>query len=170
MGKLQSLYIDPFVRVPLHIPAGNVAEMGKQGANARLIFGLGKIVLGSAILFVNRIVGLDGHGRKGIAVIRNFVAEREIISHIHQRYQENQYTNNSEDRSFQLFPSFRIPFLTLLHFNRNYIPVSLPGGAVVHSDRLIVPGARKIVRSNHHHMLPVLHLQFPGLRFRDQSE
>ena len=81
----KSLYIDAFVGVAFQVPAGSVAEMGKEGAHAALAFGLGKIEFGSAIFFMNRVVGLDGYGGKGIAAFGNFVADREIVSGINDQ-------------------------------------------------------------------------------------
>ena len=83
----ESLYIDAFVGVAFQVPAWSVAEVGKQGANAALAFGLGKVKFGSAIFFMNRVVGLDGHGGKGVAALRNFVADGEIVSCIRDQRQ-----------------------------------------------------------------------------------
>ena len=73
--------------MPFHIPAWKVAIVGKKGANANLIFRLGEIVLGFSILFVDGIVGLDSHGRKRVAAMRNLIADREIVSDIRDQSQ-----------------------------------------------------------------------------------
>jgi hypothetical protein len=90
------LYVDPLIRMTLHVPAGTVAEVGKQGAHAHLALLLREVVFGSAVLFVNRVVGLDDHGRKRIAAFRNLVPDREIIPDIRHQRQQNYSTNNAE--------------------------------------------------------------------------
>jgi hypothetical protein len=101
-GNLQSLYVDPLLSMPLHIPAWTVAGVRKQGANTHLSLWLGKIVLGPAVLLVNRVVGLDGHGRKRIAAFPNLVPYRKIIPHIHNAHQQNRGPNNTEEYTFQI--------------------------------------------------------------------
>ena len=76
------LYIDALVRMPLHVPAWTVAEVRKQGAHANLRFRRSKIVFGPAILFVNRVIRLDGHAGKRVAALRNLVANRKVVSQI----------------------------------------------------------------------------------------
>jgi hypothetical protein len=66
--------------VAIYIPARRVAEVRKQGMNAYLGLRLGKIVFGPAVLFVDRVVGLNGHVRKLITAMGNFVADGEIVS------------------------------------------------------------------------------------------
>jgi len=48
--------------------------------NAYLGLRLGKIVFGPAVLFVDRVVGLNGHVRKLITAMGNFVTDGEIVS------------------------------------------------------------------------------------------
>jgi len=93
--------------VTLDIPARIVAEVGKQGANAHLALRLGKVVFRSAIFFVDRVVGLDGHGRKGFAAFRKFVTDGKIVSGVGDQQQENGGGNNPEKYVFQ-------PFLPLI--------------------------------------------------------
>jgi hypothetical protein len=102
-----SLYVDPLIGVTFYIPAGTVAEVGKQGAHAHLALRLREIVFGSAILFVNRVVGLDGHGRKRIAAFRNLVPDREIVSQVGDQRQQNRSPSCAEEYGFQSFPSDR---------------------------------------------------------------
>jgi len=73
-----------------------------------LSLGLGEVVFGSAILFVNRIVGLDGHARKRIAAFRNLVADRKIIPDVHGARQQSCDANNAEECVFQPFPSLNL--------------------------------------------------------------
>jgi hypothetical protein len=78
--KSKGLYVDPLVRVPLHIPARRVAEVRKQRTNTYLVLGRGIIVFCPAIFLLNRIIGLDGHGRKRIAASGNLKADRKIVA------------------------------------------------------------------------------------------
>ena len=55
--------------------------------NAYLRLRLGKIVFGPAVLFVDRVVRLDGHVRKLIAAFGNFVPDREIVPGIRKQRQ-----------------------------------------------------------------------------------
>jgi hypothetical protein len=76
----KGLYVDPLVRVSLHIPAWRVAEVRKQRTNTYLVFWRGIVVFCPAILLLNRIIGLDGHGRKRIAALRNLEADYKIVA------------------------------------------------------------------------------------------
>jgi hypothetical protein len=75
--------------------------MRKQGANTHLGFWLSEIVLGLAIFFMDRVVRLDGHGRKRIAALRNLVPDRKVISRIREQRQYHAGANNAEEYAFQ---------------------------------------------------------------------
>ena len=75
VGIRKGLNVDPLVSVPFQVPAGTVAEVGKERAHAHLALRLRKVEFGSAILLVNRVVGLNGDGRKLFAALRNLVPD-----------------------------------------------------------------------------------------------
>jgi hypothetical protein len=87
--------------MPIHKPAWTVAKVRKQGANAQLSFWLGEIVLGPAILFMNRIVRMDADRRKRTAAVRNPVAEREVVPRIREQCQQDHSGDNAEEYAFQ---------------------------------------------------------------------
>jgi hypothetical protein len=62
---------------------------------------LGKVVFGSAILFVNRVVGLDGHVRKWIAAFRDLVADGKIVSCVGRQRQYNYGGDDAEEYVLQ---------------------------------------------------------------------
>jgi len=86
-GNREALYVDPLVGMPLHVPARAVAEVGKQRTNAHLVLRRGIIVLRPAIFFLNRVVRLNGDGRKRIAVIGNLETDHKIVASVSQRRQ-----------------------------------------------------------------------------------
>jgi|SRR5580692_269820 hypothetical protein len=102
-GAYPNLYINPLVRVPVHIPARSVAEVRKYGANADLGLRLGVIVFGSPILLVDRVIGLDGYSGKWIASVWNLVADQKIVPRIRE---ERQYHNEGSDTEEYAFQSF----------------------------------------------------------------
>jgi hypothetical protein len=104
-GAYQNLYVNPLVRVPVHIPARTVAEVRKYGANANLGLRLGEIVLSSPILLVDRVIGLDGHSGKWIASVGNLEPDYKIVDCIRERRQQRRSANNAEEYAFQPFPS-----------------------------------------------------------------
>jgi hypothetical protein len=104
-GAYRNLYVNPLVRVPVHIPARTVAEVRKYGANANLGLRLSVIVFGSPILLVDRVIGLDGHGGKWIASIGNLEPDHKIVDCIGERRQQGRSANNAEEYAFQPFPS-----------------------------------------------------------------
>jgi hypothetical protein len=104
-GACKNLDVNPLVRVPVHIPARTVAEVGKYGANANLGLRLGKIVLGSPILLVDRVIGLDGHSGKWVAAVGNLEPDHKIVGCIRERRQQSRSANSAEEYAFQPFPS-----------------------------------------------------------------
>jgi hypothetical protein len=104
-GAYQNLYVNPLVRVPVHIPARTVAEVRKYGTNANLGLRLGVIVLGSPILLVDRVIGLDGHGGKWIAAVGNLEADHKIITHVGDQRQYHDGGSDTEEYAFQSFLS-----------------------------------------------------------------
>jgi hypothetical protein len=104
-GACRNLYVNALVRVPVHIPAWTVAEVRKYGANADLGLRLGVIVLGSPILLMDRVIGLDGHGGKWIASVGNLEPDHKIVDCIRERRQQGRSANNAEEYAFQPFPS-----------------------------------------------------------------
>jgi hypothetical protein len=54
---------------------------------------------------VNRIVRLDGHGRKRIAAFRKLVSDGKIIPGVYSTDQQNRDANNAEEYVFQPLPS-----------------------------------------------------------------
>jgi len=105
LGAYQNLYVNPLVRVPVHVPARTVAEVRKYGANANLGLRLCEIVLGSPILLVDRVIGLDGHGGKWIASGGNLVANRKVVTRIREQHQYHDGGNDAEENAFQSFLS-----------------------------------------------------------------
>jgi hypothetical protein len=104
-GACQNLDVNPLVRVPVHVPARTVAEVRKYGANADLGLRLGVIVLGSPILLMNRVIGLDGHGGKWIASVGNLVTNRKIVTHVREQRQYHDGGSDTEEYAFQSFLS-----------------------------------------------------------------
>ena len=104
-GACQNLYVNPLVRVPVHIPARTVAEVRKYEANANLGLRLGEIVLGSPILLVDRVIRLDGHSGKWIAAVGNLVANRKIVPHVREQRQYHDGGSDTEEYAFQSFLS-----------------------------------------------------------------
>src|SRR5580704_16339146 len=104
-GAYPNLYINPLVRVPVHIPARSVAEVRKYGANADLGLRLCVIVFGSPILLVDRVIGLDGYAGKWIASVGNLEPDHKIVDCIGERRQQGRSANNAEEYAFQPFPS-----------------------------------------------------------------
>src|SRR5580704_808189 len=104
-GAYPNLYINPLVRVPVHIPARTVAEVRKYGANADLGLRLGVIVFGSPILLVDRVIGLDGYSGKWIASVWNLVADQKIVPRIREERQYHDEGSDTEEYDFQSFLS-----------------------------------------------------------------
>ena len=73
--------------MPLHVPAGTVAEVGKQRTNAHLVLRRGVIVLRPAIFLLNRVVGINRDGGKWIAIIGNLEADHKIVAGVRQQRQ-----------------------------------------------------------------------------------
>jgi hypothetical protein len=102
-GAYLNLYVNPLVRVPVQIPARTVAEVRKYGANADLGLRLGVIVLGSPILLMDRVIGLDGYSGKWIASVGNLVANRKIVPRIREERQYHDGGSDTEEYTFQSF-------------------------------------------------------------------
>jgi hypothetical protein len=96
-------YVDFLVGVPAHIPARTISEMGKEGMNAYLCFGLGEIEFGPAVLLMDRVVGLNGHVRKLIAAFRYPIADREIVSGVGDQEQNSCHASNTKRYGFHAF-------------------------------------------------------------------
>ena len=64
-------YIDPFHISPTEVPAGTVAEVGKQGVNAYLVFRLEEHELSFPVLHADRIIALDFHHPEWITGLRD---------------------------------------------------------------------------------------------------
>jgi hypothetical protein len=67
-------YIDPFHISPTEVPAWTVAEVGKQGVNAYLVFRLEEHELGFAALQADRIIALDFHHPELTTALRDPVS------------------------------------------------------------------------------------------------
>ena len=104
-GPYQNLDVNPLVRVPVHVPAWTVAKVRKYGANANLGLRLGIIVLGSPILLVDRVIGLDGYGGKWIASLGDLVANRKIVTRVREQRQYYDGGSDTEECAFQSFLS-----------------------------------------------------------------
>jgi hypothetical protein len=100
---MASLDVDPLVGMPLYVPAGTVTEVRKQRIHARLGLRLGKIIFGPAVLFVNRVVGLDGYAGKRLAALRDFEPNRKVIPCVGDQRQKQYGRNNPEKYAFQQF-------------------------------------------------------------------
>jgi len=86
--KIRS-HIDPFHSSPAEVPAWTVAEMGKQGVNALLVFRPQKHKLSLAALQADRIIALDFHHAKLITALRDPIPKGEIVTNVQNEQRQN---------------------------------------------------------------------------------
>jgi hypothetical protein len=73
----------------LQIPTGRITEVGKQGVNAGLVLRAVKIEIGLAALLGNSVIALYSDYSKSLAITRNPEANREIISRVDEREEQD---------------------------------------------------------------------------------
>ena len=78
--------------------------MGKQGVNARLVFGPEEHKLGFAALQADRIIALDFHHAELSAPLRDPIPNREIVANVQNEQRED---SDNEYASHRFIP--RIP-------------------------------------------------------------
>jgi hypothetical protein len=78
-SRIDVLHIDPFNIMTAEVPARGVAEVRKQGVDAKLVLWREEHKLGFAALQADRIVAPHFHGAELSAVVGDPVPNREIV-------------------------------------------------------------------------------------------
>jgi hypothetical protein len=90
------LVIYLLLAVSAEIPAGQIAEMRKEGMDAGLIERLLGDELGLVVLLGDGVEALDRDSAKGLTTLRDTVADGQVIGGIHDRENNNRDAQNAQ--------------------------------------------------------------------------